>query len=251
MDGRRIIWTHFILAAALVRTANAVMGRAGEAEVLFSYADTHAGPGRLDAPAQLGAVAAARDEFTNTAYHQALEGGRPYPGSWVLAARVLDRPELFFECDANDIDEAVITAAKANRESGWTRLWSHDWFLFLRNRLAMASRPHFVLIDPPPNDPRGPGYAIDAAILLDTMGLPYMVSYPVGDPKDPPQDAIDQIGRTGLELHVGDWGYGVLLGGGAESVVLDALPDLRRLAGLLGGTLATRLPRAPTDDYCI
>jgi hypothetical protein len=252
MDGRGIIWTQFILASALARMARALVERAPahDAEVVFSYADTHGGSGRLPVPAALAAVLERRGDFATPYFHGAMTGAADHPGSWVLAGRVmagLDQPRLAFEADVNDIAPEVIAAAKDNREIGWTRFWSHDWFQFLRNRIAMLNRPHFVFIDPPPDDPRGPGYAIDAAILLDTLGVPYMVTYPV----DSPQGSIDQIGRTGLELHDGNGGGGVLLGGGAEAVMLDVLSDLRRLAVLLGGELVVRLPRPPVDDYCI
>ena len=253
MNGRGILWSQFILAVALARSARALVDRArpDDGEVVFSYADTHGGSGRIEPPALLAEVLARRADFAMPFLHDALTpAGTGHPGSWVLAGRVLASlklPQLGFEADVNDIDPAAIDAAKSHREIGWTRFWSHDWFQFLRNRVAMLSRPHFVFIDPPPDDPRGPGYAIDAAILLDTLGVPYMVSYPVESPQDP----IDQIGRTGLELHIGDWGCGVLLGGGGEAVVLDALSDLRLLAGLLGGELVVRLPRPPMDDYCI
>ena len=257
MDGRGIIWTQFILAAALARAARMVLERASDpaGEVVFSYADTHAGSGRIDRPSALEPVLARRDDFAMGRFHDAVSEGAGYPGSWVLAGRViagLGQPNLAFEADINDIAPEAIAAAKDNREVGWTRFWSHDWFQFLRHRVAMANRPHFVFIDPPPDDPRGPGYAIDAAILLDTLGIPYMVSYPVESPQDP----IDQIGRSGLELHCrdasgGDWGCGVLLGGGGEAVVLDVLADLRQLAAALGGGLVVRLPRPLADDYCI
>ena len=253
MDGRGIIWTQFILAAALARSARTQVERARphEDEVVFSYADTHGGGGRVASPIFLDEVVARRADFAMPFFHDGLAGvAEGHPGSWVLAGRVLatlDLPRLSFEADVNDIDPGVIDAAKSRREIGWIRFWSHDWFQFLRNRVAMLNRPHFVFIDPPPDDPRGPGYAIDAAILLDALGVPYMVSYPVESPQAP----IDQIGRTGLELHIGDWGCGVLLGGGGEAVVLDVLSDLRILAEVLGGELLVRLPRPPMDDYCI
>ena len=253
MVGRGIIWAQFILAAALARSARTLVERARphEDEVVFSYADTHGGSGRLDRPSLLPEVMGRRADFAMPYFHDGLAGMTgDHPGSWVLAGRVLaalELPRLGFEADVNDIDPGVIAAAKGRREIGWIRFWSHDWFQFLRNRVAMVNRPHFIFIDPPPDDPRGPGYAIDAAILLDTLGVPYMVSYPVESPQAP----IDQIGRTGLELHVGDWGCGVLLGGGGEAVVLDVLSDLRILAGVLGGELLVRLPRPPMDDYCI
>lgn len=255
MDGCGIIWAQFILAAALARAARARVERAPAdgGEVVFSYADTHGGSGRGAPPALLPSVLERQGDFVSQSFHAAMR--RPaagHPGSWVLAGRVLADlgiPRLAFEADVNDIAPEVIAAAKDNRELGWTRFWSHDWFQFLRNRVAMASRPHFVFIDPPPDDPRGPGYAIDAAILLDTLGVPYMVSYPVESPQAP----IDEIGRTGLELHRADCGLGcgVLLGGGGEAVVLDVLADLRHLADLLGGELVVRLPRPLVDDYCI
>ncbi|CAA7611559.1 conserved hypothetical protein [Candidatus Terasakiella magnetica] len=253
LEGNRILWTQFILAAALARTARGLLERApaDRSEVEVCYADTHAGSGHLPPPAALDRVLAARSEFTSRVFHDAVaDRDGFYPGSWLLAGRAvgaLDEPRLALEIDVNDIDEAVIRAARTNREGGWVRFWSHDWFQFLKSRLAMQRRPGFVFIDPPPDDPRGPGYAIDAAILLDTMAVPYMVTYPV----DSPQEPIDQIGRSGLELHGSILGYGALLGGGAEAVVLDVLPDLRRLAALLGGEFTIRLPRATGDDYCI
>ncbi|KIL97959.1 hypothetical protein CCC_01020 [Paramagnetospirillum magnetotacticum MS-1] len=246
-----IIWTQFILAAALTRVAHRVAETHDEeAEApRFSYADTHAGGGRLLPPALLPAVLAHRGEFHSRSWLDAVVAGKSYPGSWVLAGRVINAlGGLDFEADVNDIDLGVIEAAKGNREGGWVRFWSHDWFSFLRHRFVLEPRPHFVFIDPPPDDPRGPGYAMDAAILLDTLDTPYMVSYPVDHTS---QNVIDQIGRSGLELRGGGLGRGVLLGGGAETVVLDILADLRLLAGLLGGELSVRLPRAPVDDYCI
>ncbi len=89
------------------------------------------------------------------------------------------------------------------------------------------------------------------AILLDTLDTPYMITYAVDTPGARPQNAIDQIGRSGLELRGAGPERGVLLGGGAETVVLDILADLRTLAGLLGGELSVRLPQAAGDDYCI
>ncbi|OAN47992.1 hypothetical protein A6A04_04325 [Paramagnetospirillum marisnigri] len=251
MIGRGGIWTHFILAAAVARSARAVTDRASadEAEVPFCYADTHGGRGRLRRTSVVETVLAAEAEFGCRWFHDAVRETDCYPGSWVLAGRVVaDLPRAVFEADVNDHDPQVIDLAKANRENGWVRFWSHDWFLFLRNRISMPSRPHFVFIDPPADDHRGPGYAIDAAILLDTLGIPYMVSYAVDDPQDP----IDQIGRSGLELWRGEWGFGVMLGGGAEAVVLDVLGDLKRLADVLEGDFTMRLPKAAaSDDYII
>lgn len=250
MIGRGGIWTHFILAAAVARCARAVVERAPahEPEVAFSYADTHAGSGRLRRTGVVETVLAAKPDFHNRSFLDVIAGPDSYPGSWVLAGRVIQAlPRAAFEADVNDLNPALVEAAQAHRETGWVRFWSHDWFQFLRNRIAMAARPDFVFIDPPLDDHRGPGYAIDAAILLDTLGIPYMVSYQV----DQPQDTIDQIGRTGLELYRGEWGFGVLLGGGAEGVLLDVLADLRLLARLLEGEFTLRQPSAPADDYTI
>jgi hypothetical protein len=72
-----------------------------------------------------------------------------------------------------------------------------------------------------------------------------MVSYPADDP----QACLDQIGRTGLELHGPEGNSGVMLGGGAENALLHLIADLRRLAPVLGGDLVIRLPRH--EDYCI
>lgn len=248
-----ILWTQFILAAALARAATtACQGESSAAEVSFSFADTHAGCGCIARPSGLDMVQAERANFTGTAFHEAvatsLAGCEGHPGSWVLAARVLGASGVAVEIDVNDIDPAQIARAQANREGGWVRFWSHDWFRFLRSRVAMPRRPDFVFIDPPPDDPRGPGYAIDAAILLETLAIPYMITYPAQGA----QAAIDQIGRLGLELFRDEGGQGAVLGGGAETVVLDVLGDLGRLAPLLGGRFAPRLPRPPAaDDYCI
>jgi len=250
--GHGIIWTQFILAAALDRLARTAHPLASDgADTVFAYADTHAGSGRLDKPAALALLLAQTPDLASRAYLDALaqggvEGG--HPGSWILAARVLTARGMAVESDVNDIDPIAIAAGQPRREAGWTRFWSHDWFLFLRERLSRAERPDFVFIDPPADDPRGPGYAIDAAILLDTLGVPYMVSYPL----QAPQASIDEIGRSGLELRrsAGE-SCGVLLGGGAEAVVLDVLGDLKVLAALLGGDFTVRLPRPPVDDYCI
>ena len=251
--GAGIIWNQFILGAALARIARPLLERDPDGgEIRFSYADTHAGCGRITAPQLLSPVTARQGEFASRVWFDALESGEGFPGSWVLAARIAEAlPRIAFEADINDLDLAVIEAAKGCRHSGWIRFWSHDWFTFLRNRIAMEPRPHFVFIDPPPDDPRGPGYAIDAAILLDTLGIPYLVTYPVEAPQAPPQEAIDQIGRSGLEVQGAGLGHGVLLGGGAEAVVLDILADLRLLAATLGGELLVRLPRAIEDDYVI
>jgi hypothetical protein len=249
--GTDIIWNQFILAVALTRTAQAARDNHRGAERRFSYADTHAGSGRLAPPAGLGPVLACRKDFFFKAWFDAM-GGEGYPGSWVLVGRLITSlGGLDFEADVNDIDPAAIEAAKLHREGGWVRFWSHDWFSFLRHRFVLEPQPGFVFIDPPSDDPRGPGYAMDAALLLDTLDTPYMITYAVTSPGADPQDVIDQIGRTGLELHGAGPGRGVLLGGGAEKVVLDILGDLRTLAGVLGGDLSVRLPSPPPDDYCI
>lgn len=253
-DGNDILWNHFILAAALTRVAGRVAERAmrddEECRPAFRYADTHSGCGRLPRPARL---TAALETLPGSAWASHVDAAAgDYAGSWLLAGRVvagLDAAD--FEADINDIDCALIETAKGRREAGWVRFWSYDWFLFLRNRLSMEPRPHLVFIDPPADDPRGPNYAIDAALLLDTLGLPYLVTYPVDAEGAVPQEAIDQIGRSGLELVGAGPGRGVLVGGGAETVVLDILSDLRLLAQALGGELQVRLPRPPVDDYCI
>lgn len=256
VDPRTTLWTQFILAAALARVARPVVEQSGEDYVSFSYTDTHAGSGRIDGPlAPLARVMEERSRFSNKAFFSALDAALPpvdHPGSWVLAGRVLSEAGgrgMAVEMDVNDIDPALISLAKERREQAWVRLWSEDWFLFLRSRLRRPERPHFVFVDPPGDDARGPGYAIDAAILLDTLGVPYMISYPVTEAA---QDSIDQIGRTGLELRLGgEGGHGVLLGGGGESVLLDVISDLKVLADLLDGGFTVRLPQAMDTDYVI
>ena len=56
------------------------------------------------------------------------------------------------------------------------------------------------------------------------------------------------LGNDELILPDGD-GFGVLLGGGAETAVLDVISDLRVLAEILGGQFVPRLPE--TVDYAI
>lgn len=252
VDSRGTLWSQFILAAALARMARPVAERAGDDLVYFSYTDTHAGAGRLPGPLpHVAEMIEGHGRFANRSWFAAVPGPLPpeqHPGSWVLAGRVLASvggPQLAIEMDVNDLCPKVMEDAKAARERGWVRLWSHDWFLFLRSRLGRPERPHFVFIDPPADDPRGPAYAIDAAILMDTLGVPYMVSYPLRSS----QGAIDQIGRTGLELVLPDGGQGALLGGGAETVLLDVISDLAVLADILGGAFVPRLPSAV--DYAI
>jgi len=251
-DDRSILWNQFILARALTRAVRTAVDAAGEEPADFCYADTHAGPGRISGPLPcLSSIVSEARSFAAASFFQAISvplPGHAHPGSWVLAARVaaaVGGDAIALEIDANDIDAAVIAEAGGNREGHWVRFWSHDWFLFLRSRLRNAKPPNFVFIDPPPDDSRGPAYGIDAAILLDTLAVPYLLTYPA----DSPQDSIDQIGRTGLELRVGEHAFGAVLGGGAEAAMLDLLPDLRRLAHLLGGRFAPRLPREA--DYSI
>lgn len=253
LDYRATLWNQFILAAAVARMARPVVEKAGDDLVYFSYTDTHAGPGGLPGPLPAAAaVIENHGRFANRAWFAAVPGPLPpvsHPGSWVVAGRVLASvggQQLAIEMDVNDLDPAMMEAAKAARERGWVRLWSHDWFLFLRSRLGRPERPHFVFVDPPADDPRGPAYGIDAAILMDTMGVPYMLSYPARGC----QAAIDQVGRTGLELTLADGnGFGVMLGGGAETALLDVISDLPVLAELLGGEFLPRLPA--TVDYAI
>ncbi len=252
-DARATLWNQFILAAALARMARPVAERAGDDLVYFSYTDTHAGAGALPGPLpHVAEIIENHGRFANRSWFAAVPGPLApdaHPGSWVLAGRVLASvggPQFAIEMDVNDLDPVVMETAKAARERGWVRLWSHDWFLFLRSRLNRPERPHFVFIDPPADDPRGPAYAVDAAILMDTMGVPYMVSYPLAGCQGP----IDQIGRTGLEFVTADGtGHGAMLGGGAETALLDVISDLRVLAEILGGEFNPRLPG--TVDYSI
>ena len=258
-DPRFILWNHFILARTLDRVIRVMLSQANEnADLNFCYTDTHAGNGRLSLLLPYSQkVQEARGEFSWGGFCDALsrEGCEHFhPGSWLLASRVMGQigdSRLEFDIDVNDINSDVIAEAGRNREGGRVRFWSHDWFQFLLARLAMATQPQLLYIDPPPDDPRGLAYAIDASILLDIMHIPYLVTYAASSP----QDAINQIGRTGLELHLGEVGQGgeagqgVLLGGGAERALLDMLPDLRKMAGVLGGRFEVRLPVA--DDYVI
>lgn len=253
IDPSVTVWNQFILSAALARMVRPLAECAGNDLEVFSYTDTHAGTGRLAGPLPAFAeVLRQRQSFANKALFAAFpwsEAPADHPGSWVLAGRVLAAlggPRLAVEMDVNDIAPAMMEQGKSHREQGWVRLWSHDWFLFLRSRLGRPERPHFVFIDPPADDGRGCAYGIDAAILLDTMKVPYMLSYPCSDA----QIAINQIGRTGLEFRRPDGsGAGVLLGGGAETVLLDVITDLHLLAGILGSTFIPRLPQS--DDYVI
>lgn len=251
-ESRRILWNQFILARALARAARQAChpDDAEDDAPAFHYTDTHAGSGRLPGPLPLmDNLLEQRKDFSSQIFFDALRPalpGQAHPGSWLLAGRVLNNLGFAPEIDVNDIDAEAIRLGQTYRETAWTRFWTHDWFQFLRTRLGVGHKPDFVFIDPPPDDIRGPAYAQDAAILLDALKIPYMVSYPAGDC----QDCIDQIGRTGLELWSdGGAAAGVLLGGGAETALLELLADLKLLAPLLGGEFQTRTPRA--FDYSI
>ena len=245
-----IIWSHFLLAASLEKVARSFSRRREDDG--FCYLDTHAGAGRVPiSGVVLDSVWQHREAFLNHAYFNALNyagtEGRA-AGSWVLASRVLARSvDIFdeFELDVNDIDPTLVGQIQSNREEGRIRLWSQDWFTFLRTRLNMEKSTDFVFIDPPRDDPRGPKYAIEAALLLDALSIPYLVTYP----DRAPQDVINEIGRTVIECEHGDSCSGVILGGGAQSVLLSLLPDLRELAGILGGQLSVRIPR--NEDFTI
>lgn len=258
-DPRAVLWGQFILAAALARRVTAVLAAEPDDLAVFSYTDTHAGTGRLSGPLDgCDALQAARERFRARAWFHGIPADQApcdHPGSWVLAGRILAAlggRRLAVEMDVNDLSPQAMEQGKAHREGGWVRLWSHDWFLFLRARLGRPERPDFVFVDPPLDDPRGPAYAIDAAILMDALGVPYMVSYPV-EADAVAQAAIDQIGRTGLELlDAAGRGWGVMLGGGAETVLLDIITDLGVAAEILGGRFHARLPASTDGDaYCI
>lgn len=249
---RRTLWNHFILARAVGRLARSAAAGTTAGAVPFCYVDTHAGSGRIQKPEPyLERLRAERASFSSDDYFKALDPALPdgtHPGSWVLAGRVIGSAggdNLVVEIDVNDLDASLVARSRGHREGTWVRFWSHDWFSFLRSLLSLRAAPNFVFVDPPANDARGPAFAIDAALLLETLRVPYMISYAVDDPQAP----IDEIGRTGLELTIEGEGAGVLLGGGAEAVLLDILPDLRLLARVLEGMFATRLPRY--DDYSI
>ena len=245
-----VLWPHFILAAALGHVAK-VYVPSSDSEP-FCYMDTHAGTGRLPlASADISPLWRRRRAFANSLYCDALHGlpaDGEYPGSWVLAARVLANITAItdeFEVDVNDIDPLTAAHINSNREQGRLRVWNHDWFAFLRTRLSMRKSTGFVFIDPPPDDPRGPNYAVDAALLLDTLTIPYLVTYR----GRAPQDVIDMVGRTVLECDGVVGAVGVILGGGAQAVLLSILPDLRELAGILGGRLSVRTP--VNEDFTI
>jgi hypothetical protein len=258
MDGQPqpVLWTQFILARALARTARAAAERRADG---FCVLDTHAGPGWLtDLGHWPGTLRQAAGGFRTQDFFTALSPALPgdaHPGSWLLSGRVigdiLAPYGLEGEIDVNDLDKAVITQAMTRREQGTVRFWTHDWYSFLLSRLAMAAPVSFVFLDPPPGDVRGPVYALDAALLLDTLSVPYLLSYPLRGQ----DDLITQVGRCGVELHLPGQatGGGVLLGGGAENALLDLLPDLDTLAGVLGGRSCVRLPQSAPEqgDYVI
>lgn len=252
-ESQRILWNQFILARALARVARQRChpDEAEDEAPPFHYTDTHAGSGRLPGPLPpMASLLMRRKDFSSQVFFDALRPQLPdraHPGSWLLAGRVLNNLGFAAEIDVNDIDAEAIRQGQGFRESAWTRFWTHDWFQFLRTRLGVGRPPDFVFIDPPPDDVRGPAYAQDAAILLDTLNIPYMVSYPPADC----QDCIDQIGRPGLELRSAEGSAGILLGGGAEAVLMELLADLKILAPTLGGSFAVRMPRAQVADYTI
>ena len=239
-----ILWSQYLLAAALDHVARRSTGKNP-----FCYVDTHAGPGISNGTGgDIQFLNSQIQRFTNRVWFDALAQTSPnHPGSWVVASRVLSGiPHLVgnFEIDANDIDPLAAQRMDVHRETGRVRIWSQDWFVFLRDRINSPRPVDFVFIDPPRDDPRGPAYAVDAALLLDTLARPYMITYP----DRAPQDVIDVIGRTALEFD-GGGGNGVILGGGAQGILMPLLPDLRELAALLGGQVSVRTPS--NDDYII
>lgn len=243
-----VLWPQFILAAAMDRVGrdHAVDKREDE---VFCYVDTHAGSGRIAPPQpHLSRIAGRREHFLHRTFHDAIgrvPGDWGYPGSWVLAAETLAGIPVEYEIDINDLSDEAIEQARRNQRIGRIRYWCHDWFRFLRSRLSMLRPPHFVFIDPP-YDSDGASLAMDAAILLDTLKIPYMATYAT----PAPGETIDLIGRMALELA---WGHdrrtGVILGGGAERVALPLLGDLGILAECLEGDLLVRTPR--NDDFII
>ena len=232
-----------MLAAALDRIARR-FAEQPQADA-FCYADTHAGPGIISLDVDSTPLPTT---LSNQTYSNILDRDKYWPGSWIVATRVLHR--IFsasedYELDVNDISPQILEQAKYHYETGRLRLWRHDWFKFLRDRLAMARPPNFVFIDPPDDDPRGPDIAVNAALLLDTIKCPYVLTTCGAMP----QNIINLIGRTAVELCIGDLTFGSILGGGAETVLLSLLPDLELLAKFLNGTLAIHSPR--NDDYTI
>ena len=245
-DRGKVLWTQFILARALVRSARQRLSSPHGRFAPYCFTDTHADLGRFFMPPDgMDRVIQRRNDFKNQEFFTALEpslskGG--FPGVWVLASRLLypfEDDEVEVGIDVNNRDAKLIAHATAYREQVRTRFWSHDWSQFLRSRLTMTEAPGFVFINRPPDDDGGAIDAIDAALLLETLGVPYMVSYISNDP----QEMVEQVGQTGLELsHDGDLVAGVLLGAGAEGAMLDLLPDLRLLAASLGGEFSPRFP---------
>ncbi len=243
-----VLWPQFILAAALERMGrdHADGSRSGET---LCYVDTHAGGGRIAPPMpHLSRVLDRRDGFLSQAFFAAVTrvpADWGYPGSWVLAAEALAAIPVEYEIDINDLSDAAIEQARQNQRIGRIRYWCHDWFKFLRSRLTMLRPPHFVFIDPP-HDSDGASLAMDAAILLDTLKIPYMATYAT----EAQDETIDLIGRTALELTWGrDRTTGVILGGGAERVALRLLRDLELLAECLDGQFLIRTPH--NDDFII
>ena len=247
-----VLWPQFTLAAALHRVGLVHKDKGGvngEVTEAFCYVDTHAGGGQITPPyPHLARFKDRRHSFTHTSFADALDSLPPergYPGSWVLAAQVLMGLDMDFDIDINDLSSEALDQARQNQQIARIRYWSHDWFKFLRTRLSMAHPPNFVFIDPPHHED-GTAYILDAALLLDTIRVPYMATYS----SIPRQEVIDTIGRSGLELH---WGgkhcCGILLGGGAERIVLPLLPDLRFLANCLEGQFHIRTPH--NDDFTI
>ena len=169
-----LFWSQFILAAALERVAKRfAMGSGNDP---FCYADTHAGPGVNPLPVP---VTSLLPQLGSQTYFGLLKQTHTLPGSWVVAERVLGT--IFsdaddYEIDINDISPLALEQARTHHHSGRLRLWSHDWYKFLRDRLSMARPPHFVFIDPPADDPRGPEFAINAALLLDTLHCPDLIT---------------------------------------------------------------------------
>lgn len=242
-----VVWSQFILAATLHRLGGCYQNKG--LQDAFCYVDTHAGSGKIAPPdPALAFFRDRRELFSQTAFASALDtlpAERFYPGSWVLAAQVLTGVPVEFDIDINDLSSEALEQARQNQQIGRIRYWSHDWFKFLRSRLNMARSPQFVFIDPPHAED-GAAYASEAAILLDTLKIPYMATYSVA----PSDDVINMIGRSGLEFHGENTQCaGVLLGGGAERILLPILPDLRVLAECLGGRFTIRTPQY--DDFTI
>ena len=240
MPTASLLWTQFILTAALERVRGDFVDSPNRPA--FCYVDTHAGSGWLDPPAPfLDRFRQAADSIQSQAFFRTLKNDDRHPGSWVLAARVLDAIDSDFEIDINDISPMVLETSRLVPCPGRHRRWRHDWFQFLRSRLSMQHMPHFVFIDLPKDDERGLDYAIEAALLLETMNIPYALAH--GRPA--PQHALDEIGRVGLEFS--PQGGCVILGGDAQLTLPSLLPDLQKLAIILDGALNSRQPATLVD----